>query len=108
MRHGIFTRCGIFTRRDISMRRDFGLTCMRNLNVFMVMYKDYLHKRVPCVDVTHVATPCITIPCMVQDYMRRVRTFHAMRKRGPRKHITGILCRFLVALCVEMCVIMKL
>ena len=68
------------------------------LNSCSKVLLNILSKRVPCVAVTCVATPCLTIPCMAHGKLHKTCMFHTMRKRGRHKHITGMHCRFLVAL----------
>ena len=48
---------------------------------------------------THMAISCLTIPRVahVKLYKLCIYMFHAMRKHGPRKHVMGMHCRFLVA-----------
>ena len=59
--------------------------------------KALLPKRVPCVVVTCVATRCLTIPCMAHGKLHEMCMFHATRKCGLCKHVTGMQCRFFVA-----------
>ena len=42
---------------------------------------------VPFMDITCVATPCLTIPHVALSKLHDTCTFHTMRKGGPRKHI---------------------
>ena len=44
--------------------------------------------------VPRVIIPPVTIPCMAQDELHETCTFHAMRKRGPRSHVTGLFKYF--------------
>ena len=57
----------------------------------------YLPKHVPCVVVTYVAAPCLTVPPIAHSKLYEMCMFHATRKHGPRKHVMGMHCRFLVA-----------
>ena len=40
--------------------------------------------------VPRVAIPRVTIPRMAHDKLHETCMFHTMRKRGPRKHVTGL------------------
>ena len=51
---------------------------------------------------------CLTIPCVVHCKLYKMCMFHAMRKRGPHKHIVRMNCRFVMAPRMDMCVTMKL
>ena len=54
--------------------------------------------------VTRVATTAH----VAHGKLHKTGMFHAPRKRGPRKQVTGMHCRFLVAPCVDTHVTMKL
>ena len=53
--------------------------------------------------VTHLG-----IPCVAHGKLHETCMFHATRKHGPHKHVTGMHCSFLVAPRVDTCVEMKL
>ena len=46
--------------------------------------------------------------CVVYSKLHETCMFHAMRKRGPCKHVTGVHCRFLMAPHLDMHVTVKL
>ena len=58
--------------------------------------------------VKHVAIPCLTIPRVAHGKLHEPCMFHATTKHGPRKHVTGMNCRFLVAPCMDMLGTVKL
>ena len=49
-----------------------------------------LHAHGHYIRVACVAIPCVTIPRVAHDKLHAACMFHAMRKRGSRKHVTGI------------------
>ena len=40
--------------------------------------------------VAWMAISCVTIPCVAHDKLHETCMFHTMRKRGSRKHLTGL------------------
>ena len=43
-----------------------------------------------------MAVAHMAIPCVAHGKLHETCMFHATRKRGPRKHVTGMHCSFLV------------
>ena len=54
----------------------------------------YIH--VPHMAILRVTIPRVTIPHVVHDKLHEMCMFHAMRKRGLRKHVTRL---FIVLSC---------
>ena len=46
--------------------------------------------------VLHVAIPCVTISHVEHDKLHETCMFHATRKRGPHKHVTGLFKVFIM------------
>ena len=55
-----------------------------------------------------VAILCVAIPHVAHGKLHEICMLRAMRKRGLRKRVTGMCCRFLVASRVDMQGKMKL
>ena len=40
--------------------------------------------------IARMIIPCVTIPRVARDELHEMCIFHAMRKHGPRSHVTGL------------------
>ena len=67
-----------------------------------------LHARGHYICVACVAISRVTIPHVAHNKLHEMCMFHATRKRGSRKHVTGLFKDFIVVQRVFMRVKMKL